>query len=273
MPRSRNVAVLTTMVTALAVLTLVPLLVLWGATELAGNSTRGLAGLGGACLVLSLGLLVVVRVADEGGPEGLARDRGATVASGTVVADGDPVREPVGGRDCAGYLYVVEYAPDDGRADWEPLVSGLVAAGSLVVETDEHRIAVPVSRLVEPSLVDPAAAAPEDLDLDLVGDPTPYLRRLGIEDADAYRDNFLRTERVRVVVEAFDPGDPVTLVGTFAERDGVVEPTGDVVVRRADAETWARESARNLRRARRLALVVGPVGAVLVVAGLALSVA
>lgn len=265
------------MATALAVLTLVPLLTLWGAVELAGDSPRGLAGVGSACVVLSVGLLVVVRVADEGGPAGLARDRGGTVASGSAAAAGDPVREPVGGRDCAGYLYAVEHAPSDGSSrpgpEWEPLVSGLVASGSLVVETADSRVALPVSRAVEPSFASPAAAGPEDLDLDLVGDPAPYLRRLGIEDADAYHDRFLRTEQLRVVVEAFDPGDPVTLVGTFTERDGAVEPTGDVVVRRAAAEGWARAAARNLRRARRVALVVGPVGAALVVAGLALSAA
>lgn len=279
MSRSRNVAVLTTMVTALAVLALVPLLALWGVVELAGDSPQGLAGVGSACVVLSVGLLVVVRVADEGGPAGLARDRGGTVASGSVAAAGDPVREPVDGRDCAGYLYAVEYAPSDGTSrpgsEWAPLVSGLVASGSLVVETADSRVALPVSRAVEPSFASPAAAAPEDLDLDLdlVGDPAAYLRRLGVEDADAYHDRFLRTERVRVVVEAFTPGDPVTLVGTFAERDGAVEPTGDVVVRRAAAEAWARTAARTLRLARRIALVVGPVGAVLVVAGLVLSAA
>ncbi len=279
MSRSRNAAVLTTMVTALAVLTLVPLLALWGAVELAGDSPQGLAGVGSACVVLSVGLLVVVRVADEGGPAGLARDRGGTVASGSVAAAGDPVREPVDGRDCAGYLYAVEHAPSGGTSrpgsEWAPLVSGLVASGSLVVETADSRVALPVSRAVEPSFASPAAAAPEDLDLDLdlVGDPAAYLRRLGVEDADAYHDRFLRTERVRVVVEAFTPGDPVTLVGTFAERDGAVEPTGDVVVRRAAAEAWARTAARPLRLARRVALVVGPVGAVLVVAGLVLSAA
>ncbi len=149
-----------------------------------------------------------------------------------------------------------------------------MASGSLVVETADSRVALPVSRAVEPSFASPAAAAPEDLDLDLdlVGDPAACLRRLGVEDADAYHDRFLRTERVRVVVEAFTPGGPATLVGTFAERDGAVEPTGGVVVRRA-ADEWARTAARTLRLARRVALVVGPVGAVLVVAGLVLSAA
>ncbi|ESS06553.1 MAG: hypothetical protein A07HB70_01274 [uncultured archaeon A07HB70] len=152
------------MVTALAVLTLVPLLTLWGAVELAGDSPQGLAGVGSACVVLSVGLLVVVRVADEGGPAGLARDRGGTVASGVAAAAGDPVREPVGGRDCAGYLYAVEHAPSDGSSrpgpEWEPLVSGLVASGSLVVETADSRVALPVSRAVEPSFASPAAAGP-----------------------------------------------------------------------------------------------------------------
>lgn len=278
---SRNLEVLTTMLAA-AVGLVVPVVLLFSAaTDLASGALVGLAKVGAAALVAAGSLLVVVRVADEGGPEGLARDRNATVVSGTVgQADGGRMREPIGATECEAYLYQIEYRPRDGGGplgDFEPLVSGLVAAGPLAVEADGGTVRLHPGRDFTPSFVSPRSVAPDGLDENVVGDPEPFLWRLGLGEAEEFAgDSFLAREsgRLRITVEPLDEGDPVTLVGRFESvAEGLAEPLDEPVVRRMGAEQWAAEAARIIRLARRAALVAAPVGAVLVVAGLALSLA
>lgn len=279
---SRNVAVLTTMLAAIVGLVVPVVLLFSGATDLAAGTPVGLSKVGAAALVAAGATLVVVRVADEGGPEGLARDRDATVVSGTVGrAEGGRMREPVGATECEAYLYLIEYRPRDGGeplGDYDPLVSGLVAAAPLAVEAEGGTVRLRPGRAVTPSFVAPRRVAPDDLDADVVGDPDPFLWRLGLGEAEEFAgDSFLarERERLRITVEPLEEGDPVTLVGRFESvAEGLVEPTDEPepVVRRMAADEWAAAAARNLRRARRAALVAAPVGGVLVAAGLALSV-
>jgi hypothetical protein len=279
----QNLEVLVTMLAAAVGLVVPSILVFSGAADLAGGAPAGLSKVGAAALVAAGAVLAVVRVVDEGGPEGLARDRDATVVSGTVGrADGGRMREPIGAAECEAYLYLIEYRPRDGGGplgDYERLVAGLVAAGPLAVETAEGVVRLSPGRTVTPSFVSPRSVAPEGLDEDVVGDPEPFLWRLGLGEAEAFvGDSFLAREddRLRVTVEPLDEGDPLTVVGRFESVvEGLVEPRDEPepVVRRMDAAEWGRHAARNLRRARWAALVAAPVGGVLVVAGLVLSVA
>lgn len=260
----------------------VPVVLLFSAaTDLTAGAPLGLSKAGAAALVAAGAVLVVVRVADEGGPEGLARDRDATVVSGTVGrAEGGRMREPVGATECEAYFYLIEFRPRDGGGplgDYEPLVSGLVAAAPLAVKFDEGTVRLRPGQGVTPSFVAPRRVAPDDLDEDVVGDPEPFLWRLGLGEAEAFAgDSFLarERERLRIAVEPLDEGDPMTLVGRFESVvKEIVEPTDELVVWRMAGDEWAARAARNLRRARRAALVAVPVGGLLVVAGLALSVA
>lgn len=278
---SRNLEVLVTMLAA-AVGLVVPLILAFsGAADLAAGAPVGLSKVGAAAAVAAGSVLVVVRVADEGGPEGLARDRNATVASGTVgQAESGRMREPVAATECEAYLYLIEHRPRDGGGpldDYERLVTGLVAAGPLPVEADEGTVRLRPGRTVTPSFVSPRSVAPDGLDEDVVGDPEPFLWRLGLGEAEEFAgDSFLAREddRLRITVEPLESGDPLTVVGQFESVGvGLVEPRDEPVVRRMDAAAWGRHAARNLRRARRAALVAAPVGGALVVAGLALSVA
>lgn len=280
---SRNLEVLLTMLAAAVGLVVPLILVFSGAGDLAAGAPVGLSKAGAAALVAAGAVLVVVRVVDEGGPEGLARDRDATVVSGTVGrADGGLMREPIGATECEAYLYLVEYQPRDGGGplgDYEPLVSGLVAAGPLAVDADDGTVRLRPGRTVTPSFVSPRSVAPGDLDEDVVGDPEPFLWRLGLGEAEEFvGDSFLAREedRLRITVEPLAEDDPLTVVGGFASvGEGSVEPRDEPepVVRRMGATEWGRHAARNLRRARRAALVAAPVGGLLVVAGLALSLA
>jgi hypothetical protein len=265
---SRNPEVLATMGAATVALVFVPLLALTGAVALAGGSLGGVANLGGAVVVAAGALLVVVRVADRGGPAGVARDRSAAVHEGTVRGvDGARVREPVAGEDCAAYLYRVEHDPRGGSGPFGPehAASGLVAHGPVTVETTARRVALPPSRQVEPSLAAPRSAPLDGLHDRAAGAPAGFLRRHGVDGAAA--DSFLEADRVRVLVDPLDEGDPLTVVGTVA--DGRV--SGEAVVRRQAADDWARDAARTLRRAERGARLALPAGLALVAAGLALS--
>jgi hypothetical protein len=270
---SRNAEVLTTMATAALALVAVPVLLFRGIVALPALPPL-LANVGGAAVVAAVAVLVVVRVADEGGPTGLARDRNAAVADGTVRAGDESVRDPVGGEACVGYLYLVEHRASDAdargpRDGYETLVAGLFAPAPVVVETADGDVTLPTGDAVTPSFASPSVAAPADLRPDVVGDPDPYLRRLGLGEVTASSSHsFLARERdrLRLAVEPLVAGGAVTLVGTGS--GGRVAP--ETVVRAQSADEWAAEAARGLRLARRAALVAGPVGAVLVVAGLAL---
>ena len=151
---SRNLEVLLTMLAAAVGLVVPLILVFSGAGDLAAGAPVGLSKAGAAALVAAGAVLVVVRVVDEGGPEGLARDRDATVVSGTVGrADGGLMREPIGATECEAYLYLVEYQPRDGGGplgDYEPLVSGLVAAGPLAVDADDGTVRLRPGRTSRP---------------------------------------------------------------------------------------------------------------------------
>lgn len=264
------------MATAVLGFATVSVLAVRGAASLAAADLAGLTDVGGGLVVAAVATLVVVRVADEGGPAGLARDRDATVVTGTVdAADGAQMREPVAAAECEAYLFAVEYDPPERPP--ETMVSGLVAAAPVTVDTgsDTTVLRLPPGREFTPSFLDPDAVAPTALAEAVVGDPDPFLRRLGVAESDAYSSvAFLGRERDRltVVVEPLEPGDPVTVVGEFDGLDsGAVEPLAGAVVRRQSADAWAAASARGLRRARLAALVVGPVGLALVAAGLVLS--
>jgi hypothetical protein len=278
---SQNLKVLVTMLAA-AVGLVVPLILAFsGAADLAAGAPVGLSKVGAAALVAAGAVLVVVRVVDEGGPEGLARDRDATVVSGTVgQADGGRMREPIGAAECEAYLYLIEYQPRDGGGplgDYDPLVSGLVAAGPLPVEAEDGVVRLRPGRAVTPSFVSPQAVAPDGLNDDVVGDPEPFLWRLGLGEAEEFvGDSFLAREdyRLRITIEPLEEGDPLTVVGQFESvAEGLAEPREEPepVVRRMDAAEWGRHAARNLRRARWAALGAVPLGGVLVVGGLALS--
>jgi hypothetical protein len=277
---SRNLEVLATMLAGIVGFVVPVILLFSAATDLAAGAPLGLSKAGVAVVVAAGAVLVIVRVVDEGGPDGLARDRDATVVSGAVgQAEGGRMREPVGATACEAYLYRIEYRPRDGGGplgDYEPLVSGLVAAAPLAVEAEAGPVRLRPGQGVTPSFVAPQRVAPDDLDEDVVGDPEPFLWRLGLGEAEAFAgDSFLarERERLRIDVEPLDEGDPVTLVGQFeSAADGVVEPTDEPVVRRMAGDEWAARAARNLRRARWAALAAAPVGGLLVVAGLALSV-
>lgn len=278
---SRNLEVLVTMLAA-AVGLVVPLILAFsGAADLAAGAPVGLSKVGAAAVVAAGCVLVVVRVVDEGGPEGLARDRNATVVSGAVgQAEGGRMREPIDATECEAYLYLIEFQPRDGGGplgDYEPLVSGLVAAGPLPVEAEDGTVRLHPGRAIRPSFVSARSVTPDGLDEDVVGDPEPFLWRLGLGEAEEFvGDSFLAREdyRLRITVEPLEEGDPLTVVGQFASvGEGLVEPRDEPepVVRRMDAAEWGRHAARNLRRARWAALAAAPVGGVLVVAGLVLS--
>jgi hypothetical protein len=270
---SRNAEVLVTMGTAALALVAVPVLLFRALAGLPDLSTA-LTSAGAAGVVAAVAALVVVRVADEGGPTGLARDRNAAVADGTVRAGDESACHPVTGAACAGYLYRVEHRSSDAdargpRGGHETLVAGLFAPAPLAVETADGTVELPTGDAVTPSFSSPSVAAPADLDPDVVGDPDPYLRRLGLGEVTASSSHsFLARERdrLRLVVEPLVAGEAATLVGTAA--GGRAAP--DTVVRAQSATEWSAEAARGLRLARRAALVVGPVGAVLVVVGVAL---